>query len=286
MIVYAPRVTVHPDRYGADRSRQVPMVKWLILHTSEQSGAEDVNDAEDLARFMTTAGDRPSSSGGFYGASYHAVSDTDRVLPCTEDHLVAFAAGGANRYGLHLCLPVRIRARSTTDPDANVSRAEWLDAGSRPYIRQAAEWIVDKALLYRIPLVRITPQQMAAGALGYCDHHTASLAFRKSDHTDVGAHFPWDVLAADIASIIEPPKPPDPPPVPDQETDMAHISGIRLRINDRDGNRYHDQVVALTIGNPEQLHKIGAADDRLIEANLNATRAEIEAELGFKLSPM
>jgi hypothetical protein len=79
-----------------------------------------------------------------------------------------------------------------------------------------------------------------------------------------------------------------PTPEPDhpEEADMAQISGIRLRINDRDGNRYHDQVVALTIGNPEQLHKIGAADDRLIEANLNATRAEIEAELGFKLSPM
>jgi hypothetical protein len=221
MVVYAPRVTVHPDRYGADRSRQVPMVKWLILHTSEQSGAEDPDDAEGLAAFMTQPGDRPSSSGGFYGASYHAVTDTDRIIPCTPDYLVAYAAGGANQYGLHLCLPVRIRARSTSDPDANVSRAEWLDVGSRPYIRQAAEWIVDKARLYRIPLRRITDAEMAAGSWGFCDHWTASRAFRKSDHTDVGPDFPWDVLAADIASIVNPP-----PPI--QEDDMKLMTPRRV----------------------------------------------------------
>lgn len=82
MAVYAPRVTVHPDRYGASRARQSPMVKWLILHTSEQSGAEDDGDAEALAAFMTTPGDRPSSSGGRFGASYHTVTDTDRLIPC------------------------------------------------------------------------------------------------------------------------------------------------------------------------------------------------------------
>lgn len=226
MAVYAQRITVHPDRYGADRSAQSPMVKWLILHTSEQSGVEDELDAENLASYLTTPGDRPSSSGGRYGASYHAITDTDRIIPCTEDHRVAYAAGGANKYGLHLCLPVRIRPRSSSDTAANTSRERWLDDGSRPYIRQAAEWIVDKAALYGIPLRRITPEQMAAGSWGYCDHWTATSAFGKSTHTDVGPDFPWDVLAHRIAELVNRPQPPTPVP-PTMEVDDMEVIRVK-----------------------------------------------------------
>lgn len=214
-ITYAPRVTVHPDRYGADRSQQVPMIRGVIIHTSEQSGKEDPDDAEDLGAYMTTPGDRPSPSrpGQFFGASYHAVTDTHQVIPCTLDTRVAYAAGGANRHWLHICIPVRIRPRSATDTVANQTRAQWLDPGSRPYIRQVAEYIVDRCTRYRVPIRRIAPEQMAAGAWGYADHWTASRAFAKSNHTDVGDAFPWDVLEADIAKILEtqtPPKEEDP----------------------------------------------------------------------------
>lgn len=215
MVVYADRVTVHPDRIGADRSGQQPMVKWLILHTSEQGGIEDDGDAEALAAYLTAPGDRPSSSkpSGRYGSSYHAITDTDRIIPCVEDHLISYSAGGANRYGLHLCLPVRIVKRAPDDVSANVTRERWLDAGSRPYIRQAAEWIVDKAAEHDVPLRRITPEQMRAGESGYCDHWTASLAFGQSTHTDLGPAFPWDVLADDIATITTP-----------QEDDMVPLA--------------------------------------------------------------
>lgn len=219
MAVYGPRIIVHPDRYGADRSAQSPMVKWLILHTSEQSGAEDPDDAEDIGLFLTKPGDRPTSSGGRYGASYHAITDTDRIIPATEDHLVAFAAGGANRYGLHLVIPVRIRPRSDTDTDANTSRTRWLDPGSRPYITRAAEWLIDKSRQHDVPLQGITADQMADGVSGYCDHWTASRAFRKSTHTDVGPHFPWDVLEHDIAIIVNS----QPTPIPEEDLPVRYI---------------------------------------------------------------
>jgi hypothetical protein len=268
-ITYAPRVTVHPDRYGANRSAQKPMVKWLILHTSEQSGAEDVNDAEDLAAFMRRPGDRPGSNGPF-GASYHGVTDTNRVIPCTEDHLVAYAAGGANQYGLHLCLPVRINPRSLDDPDANYTREEWLDAGSRPYIRQAAEWIVDKARVHNIPLHRITESEMAAGRSGFCDHWTASKAFKKSDHTDVGLAFPWDVLWSDIIAIVNPPQPPE-------EDEMIRAAIIRFGGHD-------DQVVVLAIANPEQHAAYGITDPPIVIDITAAQKAQLEAQLGRKLT--
>jgi hypothetical protein len=272
-ITYAPRVTVHPDRYGANRSAQKPMVKWLILHTSEQSGAEDVNDAEDLAAFMRRPGDRPGSSGPF-GASYHGVTDTNRIIPCTEDHLVAYAAGGANQYGLHLCIPVRINPRNLGDLDANYTRDQWLDAGSRPYIRQAAEWIVDKARAHNIPLHRITELEMAAGRSGFCDHWTASKAFKKSDHTDVGLAFPWDVLWSDIIAIVNPPQPPE-------EDEM--INAAILRLKDATGF-FDDQVVALTIANPEQHANLAPTRPPVTVTIDAAGKAEIEAQLGFKLT--
>lgn len=195
MTSYGPRVPVHPDRIGSHRTNEV---RYLVLHTSEQSGAEDPNDAEDLAKFLTSPGDRTTSSGGRYGSSYHGITDTDRVLPCVADDFVAYAASGGNRDGLHLCLPVK----------AGQTRAQWLDATSRPYIRIAAWWIVDKARAHRLPLVRISPAELAAGRLGYCDHGTVSKAFGLSTHTDVGPNFPWDVLAADIATFATPPPPP------------------------------------------------------------------------------
>ena len=66
---------------------------------------------------------------------------------------------------------------------------------------------------------------------------------------------------------------------------MAQMRTIKLRLRDRDGTLYNDQVFAVTIGNPETLSKLGLRDAPLIEATLDATRAEIEAQLGFPLSP-
>ena len=216
---YGPRINVHPDRIGADRSKQFPLVNYLILHTSEQSGLEDPNDAEDLGKFLSSPGDRPKSGGGKYGSSYHGITDTDHIKPCVPDTFVAYAAGGGNRFGLHLCFPVKAQ-----------SREQWLEGESRLYIRQGAEWIVDKARQYRIPLTRITSSQMMSGAIGYADHYSVSLAFKQSNHTDVGFGFPWDVLAADIKKITAPVIPPviEPAPIPEptpepKEQDMVLI---------------------------------------------------------------
>ena len=217
-ITYGPRVNVHADRIGADRSGQSPLVKYLVLHTSEQSGAEDPQDAEDLAKYLQSPGDRPGSNGN-YGSSYHGITDTDRVLPCVRDTFVAYAAGGGNKDGLHLCLPVK----------AGQTREQWLDATSRPYIMQAALWIVDKSKRYGIPIRRISIEQLKGGSWGYCDHNTVSKAFGKSTHTDCGPTFPWDVLESDIARLTadesaeakpDPIKPPTTTPDP-EEPDMA-----------------------------------------------------------------
>jgi hypothetical protein len=209
---YAPRVPVHPDRMG-NRKTQGPNL-WAILHTSE--GGEGLDSAEILAGFLARPGDRPNGSGDVYGSSYHVLFDTDQVIPAVPYDVVAYSAGGANAQGVHGCFPGKARQ----------SRDEWLDPISRAMIRQCAAWLLDIEAEFGIPVDRyIFPSEMLSGDKGLGDHFTVTLAFGKTDHTDVGAHFPWDVLLADIAALR--PLPPITDPQPTEGASVFHAL-IRL----------------------------------------------------------
>lgn len=185
---YAPRCVVHDDRIGAHKT-QGPNI-LLVVHTSE--GGETATSAEAICSLMAQPGDRPNSSGGMYGASYHAVADTDCVRPAVDDDWVAYSAAGANHNGVHICIPGR----------ASQTREQWVDTNSRPQIRRVAEWCADKHLELGIPIRKLTVDQVKAGESGICSHLDVSLAFKKSTHTDPGVNFPWDVLLADIAALL------------------------------------------------------------------------------------
>lgn len=77
------------------------------------------------------------------------------------------------------------------------------------------------------------------------------------------------------------------PTIPTQppKEDVAKINALRIRLQDKEGKLYHDQLIALTIANTGQLHQLDADDDTLYVARVHASRAELEAELGFKLTP-
>lgn len=190
MTVYAPRVSVHPDRYGATKSGSN---RLFVLHTSE--GAEGLTSAENLAAYMTRPGDRTTDSGRVYGSSYQYVLDTDRVIPCVPEGVVSYSASGANHDGIHICFPGK----------AGQTREQWLDTISRAMIHQCAELLVERSGPTGIPLVRRSVADVLATMRGVCDHHVISLAYRRSTHTDVGPNFPWDVLAADVNALQSPP---------------------------------------------------------------------------------
>lgn len=190
MVTYGPRCNVHPDRTGASRTGPY---RLLVVHTSE--GSEGPTSAENLCSFMTLPGDRTDpTDGSRYGASYHYVTDTDRVFPATPDNIVAYAAAGANNDGIHICMPGK----------AAQTRDQWLDTVSRAYIRQLAAVMVDKGREHHIPLRPLAVIQIVAGQTGYCGHVDISNAYHRSTHTDPGSAFPWDVLADDIAELTEP----------------------------------------------------------------------------------
>lgn len=85
---------------------------------------------------------------------------------------------------------------------ARWSRKQWL---ANPKMLEAtAHWIAWRATQRRIPLRVLTTAQVKAGYAGVCDHDAVSKAFRASDHWDVGANFPWDVVmkrAKEIAGV-------------------------------------------------------------------------------------
>jgi hypothetical protein len=165
-------------------------VRLLVVHTSE--GSEGPTSAENLCSFMTLPGDRPNLDGSMFGASYHYVTDTDRVLPAVPDNVVAYAAAGANNDGIHICIPGK----------AAQTREQWLDAISHGYLEQLAFVMIDKATEHKIPLLRLSVKDIQVGRSGYCGHVDISNAYHKSDHTDPGAAFPWDVLAADLEEPV------------------------------------------------------------------------------------
>ena len=184
MTVYGPRCNVHPDRTGATRTTH--NLRLIVVHTSE--GSEGPSSAENLCSFMTLPGDRLNPDGTRYGASYHYVTDTDRVFPATPDNVVAYAAAGANFDGVHICIPGK----------AAQTREQWLEPISRAYIGQLSAVMIDVAERFRIPLDRLTVPEIISGGAGYCGHADISLAYHRSTHTDPGVNFPWDVLADDL----------------------------------------------------------------------------------------
>lgn len=181
---YGPRCYVHPDRVGSLKSRGPN--RLIVLHTTE--GSEGPLSAENLCAFMGLPGDRQTSSGSWYGASYQYAVDTDRVIPAVQDHYVAYSAAGANHDGVHVCIPGKV----------SQSRAMWLDTVSRAYIHNAAAVTVDLAAKHGIPLFRIYSNDVRIGEWGVCDHGDVSDAFGLSNHTDVGDNFPWDVFWEDV----------------------------------------------------------------------------------------
>lgn len=198
MTIYAARCHVHPDRFGAVKTNAN---RLLVIHTSE--GGETGTSAESLCSFMTTAGDRlveGSNPPRYYGASYQYDIDWDRIIPAVFDDVVAYAAAGANHDGIHYCIPGK----------AGQTRAQWLDAASSAQLAQLASAMRDKSLETGIPLVRLTVDQIRDGhTAGYCGHVDINKAFGKTDHTDPGPAFPWDVLAA----LLAPTPPMEAPPM-------------------------------------------------------------------------
>ncbi len=148
-------------------------ISLIVIHTMEV--AEVLNAAENVARNWAAPDSRKTSA--------HYCVDADSIVQCVCEKDVAWHAPGANRNGIGIELAGH----------AKQTEAQWADEASKAILARSAVLVADLCRRYQIPVQRVdvagllaTPQQR-----GITGHADVSIAFKRSDHTDPGANFPW-----------------------------------------------------------------------------------------------
>lgn len=182
---------LHPDRYTTSGVQRIKA--GVVVHTNEGPDGS----GPSLDGYVIRPGDRPLGDGRMYGSGYHArASKPGEWVVYADDFCGPYAAPPLNKTWWHIVIPGYARQ----------TRAEWLDEASRGFVASVASFIVwaweHDGRTWPLSFVDAAP--LASGAKGYTSHDCVSRAFKKSDHWDPGPEFPWDVLAADIASLRRP----------------------------------------------------------------------------------
>ena len=161
-----------PAHYIANRDTPCRVV---VIHTTE--APEGPQTAENVARYFAS---------GQVVASAHMCVDQDSVVYCLPSSAVAFAAPGCNRDGYQ----VEHAGYARQSPE------EWGDAASLSMLRLSATATREIADSLGIPLRHLTDAELAAGLSGFVGHDQVSRVYKRSDHTDPGANFPWSYYMA------------------------------------------------------------------------------------------
>jgi hypothetical protein len=211
----------------------------IVIHYT--AGAEGRTSAEDGAAYDRRRLD---------GTSCHFFTDGDSIVQEVDTGDRAHAAmRNGNRIG------IQVEQCGTVQ-----TREQWLDANSRPMLTNTArvcEWAMR---VHGIPLRRLTPAQVRAGARGICGHADITLAFPEDggSHMDPGESYPWDVLFTDIQAIQA-------GGVPGEAPDMEPSDVLKRPTN-----------VNYPGGNPTSFPTTGATSQPTLEYMAHATKAELD----------
>jgi len=149
-------------------------VDWIVIHSAEVW--EKPSSAEAVAAYFRNP--HPP-------ASAHFTVDCDSIVQSVKTEHMAAHAGPANRRSIGI----------EQAGYAKQTREEWLDDYGQRMLRLVARLVAREAKTWSIPLVKLTPTEMIAGARGLCGHVDVNAAFPgSSKHYDPGPHYPWDVL--------------------------------------------------------------------------------------------
>lgn len=154
---------------GANKRR----IRVIVVHDME--APEKGDTAENVAKYFHTTDTQ---------ASAHICADNNSLVRCVADNDIAYAAPGCNTDGLHLELAGY----------GKQTREQWLDTYSLDLLTYGASVVEQWGHLYDIPLLHITNEHLKDGGKGIIGHYQASEVYKKSDHTDPGPNFPWDIF--------------------------------------------------------------------------------------------
>lgn len=157
---------------NAGPSRRGQRIDWLVVHTMETP--KKPKTARGVAAWF--AGPNAPE------ASAHYCIDAAEIIQSVPEDVVAWAAPGANRRGIHL----------EHAGFASQTPAQWDDDYSRAVLLRSAELAADICRRYEIPIIKLDPEDLRAGLRGLCGHVDITNAFNNGKgHTDPGGSFPW-----------------------------------------------------------------------------------------------
>jgi N-acetyl-anhydromuramyl-L-alanine amidase AmpD len=146
----------------------------IVIHTME--APEKPGTARAVARWFAS----PQSP----RASAHFCIDADEVIQCVDCAYIAWHAPGVN----HRAIGVEHAGFARQTPD------DWADEQSTRILHRSAALVGELCLTYGIPVLRLSSEQVRAGAVGICGHVDVTRAYPEKGHghTDPGPNFPWE----------------------------------------------------------------------------------------------
>lgn len=175
-----PDFNEYPVWSRNNQSRNNTKVDLFLLHTQE--GGTPKDGADNLARWLQ----------GPVGVSYHYTISQDpvdngvTVCNVVDTDRASWSVLSANNRSINLCFG---------GSRAGWSRDDWLKQARA--IDVAAYLAVQDCKKYNIPFTVIAPPY-TAGRAGISDHAYVTKVLKDGSHTDVGAHFPWDVFTSSV----------------------------------------------------------------------------------------
>lgn len=157
-------------------------IRLIVVHTMEWP--ERVTTAEDCARMFSTM---------TRAASAHVCVDSDSAVRCVADKDTAWAAPGGNADGLQMELAGFARQ----------TRTDWQDTYSKGVLSEASVVAATWAKLHKLPVRKLSRAELKAGKKGFTTHADISAVYKRSDHTDPGANFPWDLWLDQIRDRLD-----------------------------------------------------------------------------------
>jgi N-acetyl-anhydromuramyl-L-alanine amidase AmpD len=173
-------------------------VRVLVIHTAETP--ENGNMAESIQSYCARREDK---------VSCHEAADNNSVVAGVRPFDTAYTTGSINDYSYSWELAGR----------ASQSKADWADEFSTAMLKLVAKRVAKAAVLWKIPVVKLSPAELKAGRSGICGHIDHTVAYEiKGGHWDPGPNFPWlqflEMVKAEVAALTGAPVPPIVPSVP------------------------------------------------------------------------